>query len=393
MATIERTWRRTVVTALFLGSGCTSDSAATQGTEGGTCYPNGTCNAGLVCQGAVCLRPGADSGQPVTDGRIRDSAHTDSGPQKDIARDGEQDTSSATDIPPLHYDSLPLDATGVGCPHPQVTPNCKNGWCSVPPGCFWMGSPANELCRESSSTETAHKVILTRVFEMAQTEVDQGTFLARMAYNKSSFKSCGDKCPVNSLLWDEAVAYCNALSAEKGLTACFSCTGTENNTICTAKPAYAGNKIYDCPGYRLPTEAEWEYAARAGTKTASYLGPISNCFGPDPVTDQLGWYLSNSSLSIHPTAVQDQNGNPVYQANGWGFHDLMGNVWEFAHDLFQEDLGAAPQVDPAGSTVGTDHVIRGGSYASRPESLRSANRWYAPTNGSGLGFRCARTLP
>ena len=254
----------------------------------------------------------------------------------------------------------------------------------IPAGAFTMGSPTSESCREQySAKETQHKVTLTQGFQMSATEVPQGAFEALMGYNPSKFTECGTDCPVEQVTWHEAAAYCNALSEQDGHTPCYSCSGSGTNVTCQEHGAFTGSKLYQCPGYRLPTEAEWEYAYRAGTTTAFYNGAISSCFGSDDNAGKIGWYSSNAGGTTHPAGQKDPN--------AWGLHDMAGNVWEWCHDGYKQDLGSAPATDPV--FAGSSRVLRGGSWYDSPYSLRAANRRDGPPSGryDGIGFRCSRT--
>jgi formylglycine-generating enzyme required for sulfatase activity len=190
---------------------------------------------------------------------------------------------------------------------------------------------------------------------------------------------------VESVKWHEAAAYCNALSARTNRAKCYACTGTGSSVSCAVAAAYTGIKIYACPGYRLPTEAEWEYAYRAGTTTALYNGSISSCSGYDSGASAIGWYTWNAVFKPHPVASK--------QPNDWGLYDMAGNVWEWCHDLYQVDLGSGPETDPWGASLATTRAGRGGSWINGAGDLRAAERgaWPPGSPQNFIGFRCART--
>jgi formylglycine-generating enzyme required for sulfatase activity len=252
-------------------------------------------------------------------------------------------------------------------------------WITVKPGAFLMGSPSSEDCR--AADETSHKVNLTRAFALQQTEVTQKQFSALMGYNPSFHAACGEDCPVEWVSWHEAASYCNRFSAAEGRAACYSCKGAGAGVTCLR----AGAPGAGCKGYRLPTEAEWEYAARAGSTAALYAGGISTCMGKDSTTNTIAWFKSNSGGGTH--AVQQK------QANAWKLSDMSGNVYEWTDDWYKADLGPAAVVDPTGPAVGTERVYRGGAWYYNAEHARSANRErFAPSKRfTFLGFRCART--
>jgi formylglycine-generating enzyme required for sulfatase activity len=263
-------------------------------------------------------------------------------------------------------------------------PTVPGTWVSVNKGLYMMGSPTTEPCRFPG--EDLHQVTLTRDFAITTTEVTQEQFSLVMQRNPAQGTACGPTCPVERVSWHEAAAYCNALSARAGKAACYACTGSGAAVSCAPDAAFAGQQVYVCPGYRLPTEAEWERAYRAGTNTALYTGPFTgSCNGTDVNASKIAWCSDNSAGATHPVGYK--------QANAWGLFDMAGNVWEWVHDYQDNQLGSAAVTDPAGPASGTSRVYRGGSYFYAPKYLRAAYRAGMNPQGrsSDIGFRCAIT--
>jgi len=233
----------------------------------------------------------------------------------------------------------------------------------IPAGSFTMGSPESEVDRDID--EARHEVTLTRAFWMGRTEVTQGLYQEIMGSNPSVDAGCGPDCPVNNLSWFKAVAFANALSAREELEPCYVIAGE----------AVSWPAGLDCEGYRLPTEAEWEYAARAGQPTL-YAG------SDDP--DAVAWHSDNFHRRSRPVAGK--------QPNAWGLYDMSGNVQEWVWDGYQ-DAPTDPQVDPLGADDPIGRVLRGGSVTSFPDHVRVADRHLrAPGQITGAyGLRLART--
>jgi formylglycine-generating enzyme required for sulfatase activity len=255
---------------------------------------------------------------------------------------------------------------------------------------FTMGSPATELGRNTNEVE--HAVTLTRDFWIMTTEVTQQQFQDVMGYNQSWYSGCGMDCPVEYVSWHEVAAYANALSVLEGLGECYECSGTEPDFLCSPSGSYA--TPYDCPGYRLPTEAEWEYAARGGTTTATYNGNLDDTNGTfDPATcdpnvelEPIAWWCGNASNTTHPVGTKT--------ANAYGLHDMLGNVYEWCHDWYGAYPGGA-ETDPAGPPSGSNRVLRGGSWGNDARFARAAYR-YDLTPGNRLtdfGGRILRSSP
>jgi sulfatase modifying factor 1 len=276
--------------------------------------------------------------------------------------------------------------------------NCAGGWCLIPAGSFDMGSPDTEPCREAHEGPV-HSVTITSPFYMKQTHVTQAEWRAKMDNDPSTFTGCDD-CPVEKVNWFEAVSYANALSTSKGYDTCYEMTGCEGKAGEGLSKCTVTFKGLDCEGYRLPTEAEWEYAARAGTTTAYWIGSNIGdggegvCGGGDPLGTLLpdaGWYWFNSENRPHPVAQ--------LQANSWGLYDVHGNVYEWVNDYYDSNYyGECSEGcnDPLGPDPGTGRrVYRGGCYIGDAKFQRSAYRNYSLPNYSigCIGFRLVRTVP
>ena len=268
---------------------------------------------------------------------------------------------------------------------------------NIPSGTFSMGSPSSEPCRQvNGNMETQHTVTLTRAYSMMTTEVPRSSFTSVMGYSPSKSTGCTTtSCPVDTVSWHEAAAYANALSTSASLTQCYTCSGTAPAVTCAPATAYAGASIYTCPGYRLPTEAEWERAYRAGTTTAYYNGANSSsgctsCSTVEANASAIAWYCGNSTTSwgwLVPSAVGQRT------ANTYGLYDMAGNVQEWVHDGGSFNLGSSAQTDPVISSS-TSKILRGarntGGYA---DGLRAAYRISAGPGHKtqNIGFRLART--
>jgi formylglycine-generating enzyme required for sulfatase activity len=238
----------------------------------------------------------------------------------------------------------------------------------VPPGTFLMGSPPEELGREPD--EIQHQVTLTKGFYIGVHEVTQREYKFVIGYNHSYFEHCGEDCPVEYVNWIEAVTYCNELSAMYGYKKAYTINGQD----------VSWNKTAD--GYRLPTEAEWECACRAGSTTAFYNGEISNIY-QDNNCDSIAWYYYNAFYTSHPFGGKD--------SNAWGLYDFSGNVSEWCWDWYGE-YPASPVSDPSGPATGSTRVLRGGDLYDNAKSCRSADRksMNPVYRANSAGFRIAR---
>jgi len=261
----------------------------------------------------------------------------------------------------------------------------SGSWAAFGRGTFMMGSPEGSPCRYDN--EELHQVTLTRGFEIQTTEVTQAQFAAVMGYNPAYFDDCSD-CPVEMVHWHQAAAYCNALSTRQGMPACYLCQGDGDAVRCSDA---AGGSILACGGYRLPTEAEWEYAYRAGTTTPFYNGPndpalCKDCDAKDANADKIGWYCANAGSRTHPVGQK--------LGNAWGLFDMAGNVWEWCHDGYTRYLGSAAVTDPVGAPSAI-RSARGGCWINNASALHASQRFsFDDTHqNNGIGFRCLRTIP
>lgn len=226
----------------------------------------------------------------------------------------------------------------------------------IPPGTFLMGSPADETGRDDD--ERQHLVSISRGFYMQTTEVTQAQWKAVMDNNPSHFKNVGWKHPVEQVSYREVQEFIRKLNAtEAGAT------------------------------YRLPTESEWEYACRAGTRAVFHI-KVTKAEDRPGYSESLGqaaWYYRNAQKNTHPVGTRE--------ANTWGLYDMHGNVWEWCSDwLAPYPFNAV--VDPQGPATGHARIRRGGSWSHYPMFCRSANRsWFNPHDSSAdTGFRLVREI-
>ncbi|HIL96306.1 MAG TPA: formylglycine-generating enzyme family protein [Pseudomonadales bacterium] len=226
----------------------------------------------------------------------------------------------------------------------------------IPAGTFLMGSPEDETGREDG--EHQHQVTISKAFYMQTTEVTQGQWKAVMGTEpwKGRFSvKAGPHYAANSVSWDDAVAFCKKLSEKEGKT------------------------------YRLPTEAEWEYACRAGTQTAWSFGDDEKVLG------DYAWYNENTWDIGEKYAHQVELKKP----NAFGLYDMHGNVWEWCSDFAEGDYyKQSPEKDPTGPARGAFRVLRGGGWNLNTRSTRSAVRFRVEADNRNIyvGFRVVREL-
>jgi formylglycine-generating enzyme len=285
-----------------------------------------------------------------------------------------------------YFSNIPISPTGIEM-------------VSIPAGTFTMGSPETEPNR--GSYETQHSVTLSG-FYMGKYQVTQEQYQAVMGTNPSNFKSVvtGEsgtpgKLPVEMVNWYDAIVFCNKLSIKEGLSPVYSISGSTNPavwgtvptdesspTVITTWSAVVMDKSKN--GYRLPTEAEWEYACRAGTTTAFNNG--NDDYTNTASVGAVAWYDGNSGNKTHQVGLKT--------ANAWGLYDMHGNVGEWCWDWY-DDYPSSSLNNPTGPVeiVYPYRVLRGGSCGSYGYSLRSAcrNAKYPPDRYRDLGFRLVRS--
>jgi formylglycine-generating enzyme required for sulfatase activity len=244
---------------------------------------------------------------------------------------------------------------------PLTIADLVGGMVSIPSGTFVMGSPDNEA-RRGSDEGPQTTVTISKSFSMSKYEVTQGQYTELMDFNSSRFINAGLNAPMEDASWEKAVEFCRRLTEQERSSG-------------RLDPGYE---------YRLPTEAQWEYACRAGTTTWF-------SFGHDPTYSELGkyaWYKDNSGNTTHPVGMK--------LPNPWGLYDMHGNVWEMCQDLYTESHAGGNLTDPVGkltvptgSSRGWRRVNRGGSWGDLARLSRSADRNWFPQGfqNQGHGFR------
>jgi formylglycine-generating enzyme required for sulfatase activity len=282
----------------------------------------------------------------------------------------------------------------VPCTQPAAQDKCHSGsygltFCPIPAGCFTMGSPpGEERCQVATDADESQvAVTLSYPFEITQTEITVDQYYQVMNVNPPDYPYLSNDCtigapfatcPATKVTFSQAAAFCDKLT-EKILPATQKCHTAAGVPIAP---------YITCAGYRLPTEAEWEYAARAGTKTATYNGNIDPmyCSGCcDPSLDPIAWFDGNSQHKLHPATSRSKN--------ALGLYDMLGNAWELTAGSCTKIKGSAAK-DPI-NLGSSNFVWRGGSLYDTPGYVRAACRLNCSLGSDAqwyVGFRCVRRL-
>ena len=261
---------------------------------------------------------------PDVEPRYRPGVRLPEGPHRVIVRSsGYRTTTRTIDLSGDTRVRIALEKVGHRTGETRVFDGIEFVW--VPAGEFRMGSTSRHA---GSDEKPVTRVRISRGFWMGKFEVTQRQWQAVMGSNPSHFKNCGGDCPVEEVSWNDVQEYIGKLNGRSG-----------------GRP------------YRLPTEAEWEYAARAGTTTDTYAGDLTKPRGKDPVLNRIAWYNENSGRKTHPVGRK--------APNAFGLNDMLGNVWEWVGDRYGDYPGGTV-TDPVGPRTGSIRVIRAAAGASTP---------------------------
>jgi len=378
------TQARDALLALFVVVGCRGTPSVPHGT-GGSAAAGGRA-AGGATGGSAVGAGGAAMGGLGAAGTGGERAW-----QAQPCEPGDVPTGVWTPTPWQPHEDDPT------CQHVPVEAECKDGWCQVPAGCYVAGASPQDYGAPVNATK--YTVRLTHSFEMQQAEFGREEWLALGLKEPDEIN--GDLpcrapgCPVGRVTWFSALRAANSLSESRGRPTCYQlsgCTGQPGETdyACT-RAVLTTETVHACEGYRLPTQAEWEYAYRAGTQTAYYSGSVKDngpfpadtyCY-EDPNLAKIAWYCFNTS-NAQPSKCR--------QPNRWGLHDMAGNLPEWVSSSSR--ISSGPVTDPGATLESEDPTlvqILGGSVYLWPAAC-AASFASTTTPKAENGFRLVRTL-
>lgn len=312
---------------------------------------------------------GASSGSSSSDGSDAGATGGSTETSDSSASSGTPGSSTTSTNPPWEGCPDQWTADWLANVEDAPDPDTDLEWAEIPAGTFMMGSPDDEIGRPGGpETEALHEVTLTRPFRVLTTEV----------WNELYCQFVPDYCetdvnmeymdhPASSLTWHEAAAFTNMLSCVAEVQPCYTCAETGGEVDCVEADAWP--TVYECPGFRLATDAEWEYSYRAGTTTAYYNGPNLPVGDgePDPNLDPIACYGGGGWCPVGSK-----------EPNAWGLYDMAGNATEWVNDFYEGDLGSQAVTDPTGPSSGEERVLRNCDWRLESTSCRAATRQGRP---------------